>query len=47
MKSRLRRMRKHSFTKEELIKRVEKGDKIGKLMTKVELEYLRGLKNIV
>jgi len=40
-------MRKHAFTKEELIREVKKGTKVGKLMTRVELEYLKGLKNIV
>ena len=40
-------MRKHAFTKEELIKEVKKGSSVGKLMTRVELEYLKGLKNIV
>lgn len=33
-----------SFTKDELIKRVELGDTIGKKMVEVELEFLRALK---
>lgn len=33
-----------SFTKDELIKRVELGDAIGKKMVEVELEFLRALK---
>jgi len=33
-----------SFSKDELIKKVELGDKLGKKMIKVELEFLRALK---
>jgi len=33
-----------SFTKEELIKRVKLGDKLGKKMIAVEIEFLRALK---
>lgn len=35
---------KGSFTKNELINRVELGDDIGKKMIKIELEFLRALK---
>lgn len=34
------------FTKDELIKRVEKGDEIGQKIIEVELNYLKSLKNI-
>jgi len=33
-----------SFTKDELIKKVKSGDKLGKKMIKVELAFLRALK---
>lgn len=33
-----------SFTKDELIKRVELGDKVGEKIIEVELEFLRALK---
>lgn len=33
-----------SFTKDDLIKRVELGDGLGKKMVEVELEFLRALK---
>jgi len=39
--------KKSTFSPAELIKEVKANTKIGKLMTKVELEYLRGMKNIV
>lgn len=32
------------FTKEELIRHVEKGDEIGKKITEVEINFLRSLK---
>lgn len=35
---------KDSFTKEELIKKVESGDPIGQKIIEVELEFLRALK---
>lgn len=36
-------MKKHSYTKKQLIREVEQGSKIGKLLTKIELEFLRAL----
>lgn len=35
---------KGKFNKEELIERVKKGDEIGKLIIKIQLNYLRSLK---
>lgn len=32
------------FSKEELIKHIQKGDKIGEKITKVQLSYLRSMK---
>ena len=34
------------FTRDELIKRVKQGDEIGQKIVKVELDYLKSLKNI-
>ena len=34
------------FTRDELIKRVQKGDDIGQKIIEVELNYLKGLKNL-
>lgn len=34
------------FTKEELIQRVEQGDEIGQKIIEVELNYLKGLKDL-
>ena len=34
------------FTRDELIKRVQKGDEIGKKIVEVQLNYLKGLKNL-
>ncbi|HBH46062.1 MAG: hypothetical protein A2445_03555 [Candidatus Jacksonbacteria bacterium RIFOXYC2_FULL_44_29] len=34
-----------SFSRDELIERVQKGDKIGKTIERVEMEWLRALKN--
>lgn len=34
---------KHTFTKKELIKEIKKGSKIGKLVVKVEMEWLKAL----
>jgi len=35
-----------TFKKKDLIKHVKKSDPIGKMIVKVELDYLRSLKNI-
>jgi len=34
------------FTREELIKSVERGDEIGQKIVEVQLNYLKGLKNV-
>lgn len=34
------------FTRDELIKRVKKGDDIGQKIIEVQLNYLKGLKNL-
>jgi len=39
--------KKSTFSRDELIKEVKRGTKIGKLIMRVEIEYLRGLKNII
>lgn len=37
---------KGSFTKDELIERVQAGDSVGEKMIKIELEFLRSMKEI-
>lgn len=34
-----------TFTRDQLIERVEKGDEIGETITNIEMEWLRALKN--
>lgn len=34
-----------TFTRDELIERVEKGDEVGETITNIEMEWLRALKN--
>jgi hypothetical protein len=36
---------KGTFTRDELIERVEKGDEVGKIVTNIEMEWLRALKS--
>ena len=39
--------KKSIFSRDELIKEVKKGTKIGKLIVKAELEYLQAMKNLI
>ena len=34
-----------TFTRDQLIERVEKGDEVGETITNIEMEWLRALKN--
>jgi len=40
-------MKKHIFTKDELIEHVKKEDEIGKKIVKIETEFLKDIKNFV